>query len=64
MRIGIGPRPPDEEGSDFVLSDFAPPELEALNELMPTLVEAVECWITEGIETAMNRFNRRGTQSE
>ena len=64
LRIGVGPRPDDEEGSDFVLSDFEDTERETLDELLPIMIEAVECWIREGIETAMNRFNRRGTQRE
>ncbi len=64
LRIGVGPRPDDEEGSDFVLSDFDDTERETLDELLPIMIEAVECWIREGIETAMNRFNRRGTQRE
>ncbi len=64
LRIGVGPRPDDEKGSDFVLSDFEDTERETLDELLPTMIEAVECWIREGIETAMNRFNRRGIQRE
>ena len=64
LRIGVGPRPDDEEGSDFVLSDFEDTERETLDELLPIMIEAVECWIREGIETAMNRINRRGTQRE
>ncbi len=64
LRIGVGPRPDDEEGSDFVLSDFEDTERETLDELLPMMIEAVECWIREGIETAMNRFNRRGIQRE
>ncbi len=64
LRIGVGPRPDDEEGSDFVLSDFEDTERETLDELLPVMIEAVECWIREGIETAMTRFNRRGIQRE
>ena len=29
----------------------------ALNELLDPMCEAVECWVLEGIEAAMNRFN-------
>lgn len=64
LRIGIGPRPEEEDGADFVLSDFDDAELSTLDGLLPVMTEAVNCWIREGIETAMNRFNRRGTQSE
>ncbi len=47
-----------------MLSDFEDTERETLDELLPIMIEAVECWIREGIETAMNRFNRRGIQRE
>jgi PTH1 family peptidyl-tRNA hydrolase len=64
LRIGVGPRPPDEEQSDFVLSDFTDEEHRTITNMMPRLTEAVECWLKEGVETAMNRFNTRGMQSE
>ncbi len=63
LRIGVGPQPHDDR-SDFVLGEFQPEEWQLLLETMPTIVAAVECWVTEGIETAMNRFNRRGTESD
>jgi len=37
-------------------------EIETLAKLLPTLADAVECWIHEGIEPAMNRFNRKDVQ--
>jgi PTH1 family peptidyl-tRNA hydrolase len=63
LRIGVGPLPDDEEDqAEFVTSNFEPDELTTLADLLPDLVAAVECWLTEDIKTAMNRFNRRGTQ--
>ena len=63
LRIGVGPLPEDEDDqAEFVTSNFEPEELTTLADLLPDLVDAVECWITEGIKVAMNRFNRRGTQ--
>ena len=57
LRIGVGPFPaggPDL--ADFVL-DVIPPEDWALIEpLLDPMAEAVECWLEEGIEPAMNRF--------
>lgn len=65
LRIGIGPLPDDEiDPADFVLSSFEKSESEALAALMPTLVEAVDCWVREGMETAMNRYNRREQPSD
>lgn len=64
MRIGVGPVPDGQDQSDFLLTALAPEQLAVLQSQMSEYVRAVECWITDGIETAMNRFNRRGTQSD
>jgi len=41
-----------------VLSDFTRDEREAIDALLDPMAEAVECWLTDGIELAMTRFNR------
>lgn len=59
LRIGVGAKPPEwDDLADWVLSAFSPEERGALAEVMDPMAEAVECWLAEGIETAMNRFNR------
>jgi len=59
LRIGVGPRPMDyDDLADFVLDGFTPEERQALDALLDAMAEAVECWLGEGIERAMNRFNR------
>ncbi|MGH7702225.1 MAG: aminoacyl-tRNA hydrolase, partial [Gemmatimonadales bacterium] len=59
LRIGVGPQPPDQpELSDFVLADFTSEEATQLQALWDPMAEAVECWVEEGIERAMSRFNR------
>ena len=59
LRIGVGPPPPGEEGlSDFVLGQFSSDERQAIIDLLEPMSEAVECWLADGIEVAMNRFNR------
>lgn len=59
LRIGAGPFPPDGgDLADFVLSPFEPEEQDLLEGLLDPMSEAVECWLTEGIETAMNLYNR------
>lgn len=60
LRIGIGPRPAEESGAEFSLGRFSKEELDRLADLQPVLCDAVDCWLAEGIETAMNRFNRLG----
>jgi peptidyl-tRNA hydrolase, PTH1 family len=60
LRIGIGPLPPEvDDSADFVLERFSREEREALDQLLDPMAEAVECWLADGIETAMSRFNHR-----
>jgi PTH1 family peptidyl-tRNA hydrolase len=59
LRIGVGPRPPElDDLADYVLADFFPEEREAVDALLGPMADAVECWLAEGIEMAMTRFNR------
>ena len=58
LRIGVGPQPMDDDLSDFVLGPFTADENKILEELLDPMSEAVECWLADGIEVAMNRFNR------
>jgi peptidyl-tRNA hydrolase, PTH1 family len=61
LRIGIHPNHPERqlgELADFVLSPFAKAERETILELMPQLIDAIELWLREGIEHAMNQHNR------
>lgn len=60
LRIGVGPTPEDHDPADYVLDDFTPADLKVLNELMPDVVDCIECWVRDGVEAAMNRYNRRG----
>ena len=63
LRIGVGPLPEDYiDPADFVLSTMPAEDVEVLAKLLPTLTDAVECWVRDGIETAMNRFNRKEVQ--
>ncbi len=61
-RLRIGIRPEDERRmrgdlADFVLDQFGRRDAVLVEDLLPTIGEAVECWVKEGVETAMNRFN-------
>lgn len=60
LRIGVGPKPPGyDDLADFVLGRFTREERRALDDLLDPMADAVACWITDGIETAMNRHNHR-----
>jgi PTH1 family peptidyl-tRNA hydrolase len=59
LRIGVGPRPMDyDDLADYVLDRFTPEERATLAGLLDPMCEAVECWLDEGIEKAMSRFNK------
>ncbi|MDD5311864.1 MAG: aminoacyl-tRNA hydrolase [Dehalococcoidia bacterium] len=66
VRVGIS-RPASETGRsrdedeivDYVLSDFTVEEEEIINSAISASAEAIKCLISEGIETAMNRYNKR-----
>jgi len=58
LRIGVGPMPPGlDDLADYVLDEFTPEEWDEVNTLLDPMAEAVECWLAQGIEAAMNRFN-------
>ncbi|MDO8614917.1 MAG: aminoacyl-tRNA hydrolase [Dehalococcoidia bacterium] len=65
VRIGIGrPHVAGEPAWDpdvvagWVLSDPGPVEAKALHEAIGRAAEAIELLLNEGVETAMNRYNR------
>ena len=55
LRLGVGPVPESEQDIDYVLAPFAPTEV--IEELIKRGCAATTCWVTEGVEAAMNRFN-------
>jgi PTH1 family peptidyl-tRNA hydrolase len=63
LRIGVGPSE-ERKGvfpnlADFVLAPFARDEREDILAMMPELTAAVETWLKDGPEKAMNVHNRR-----
>ena len=58
LRIGVGLKPEGMDLSDWVLSGMPEGDEEVVVALLPELTKAVERWIHDGSEAAMNRFNR------
>jgi PTH1 family peptidyl-tRNA hydrolase len=64
IRVGIG-RPQVEGLSNtdedaivnYVLSDFTPQEEELIKPVIAGVAEAIDCFLAQGIEAAMNKFN-------
>jgi peptidyl-tRNA hydrolase, PTH1 family len=59
LRIGVGAAESGAELREHVLEAFSPEERPLVDETVVRAADAVECWVAEGIGTAMNRFNRR-----
>jgi PTH1 family peptidyl-tRNA hydrolase len=58
LRIGIGRRKDDDrEIADYVLGRFTAAERPMMQEVLDRAVQQVECWLTDGIQMAMNKFN-------
>jgi len=57
LRIGIDRPTPGWEVSNYVLGRFSTEDLVAIEASVKLAGDAVECWIGEGIEKAMSRFN-------
>jgi len=63
IRVGIG-RPQSEKQFisedaivNYVLSDFFPQEEATIKPVIAKVAEAIDCFLTQGIEAAMGRFN-------
>ena len=57
LRVGIGAPPSGWNVPDYVLSKFKDDEREELQRCVERSADAVTTWVTEGPQTAMNRFN-------
>lgn len=56
VRVGIGAPPPGQM-VEYVLSRFSPQERLTIEPVLQRAADAVETVITEGVASAMNRFN-------
>ncbi len=56
LRVGIG-RPPGNDAISYVLSDFTADEQIMLESVYKRVVAAVELFLREGVEAAMNAYN-------
>jgi peptidyl-tRNA hydrolase, PTH1 family len=61
-RIGIGPKPPQMELTDFVLGKFTPEQHSHLTQKLDDHVLGLELLLSRGPEAAMNQLNRRDSK--
>ena len=60
VRVGMGAPPPQWDLADWVLSKFQTEEERKIAfDAYMTAADAALCWAEHGIETAMNRYNKR-----
>jgi PTH1 family peptidyl-tRNA hydrolase len=58
LRLGIGRRAQDgREITDYVLSRFSAQEAVLFEKVLDRAADQVACWLDEGIEAAMNKYN-------
>lgn len=57
LRLGVGPVPEGWDSADFVLGRFASSERQSLAEMVERAADCAECWLDQGAQTAMNKFN-------
>ena len=58
LRVGIGPVPERWDAADFVLGKIGPSDRAIIQDSIDRAAEAIECWATDGMAVAMNRFNK------
>ena len=57
LRIGIGRKDGAREITDYVLGKFDPGEAALMEKVLDRAASQMECWLDDGIQNAMNRFN-------
>ena len=58
LRVGVGVAPAGADLSDWVLAEMSEEDEDVVVGLLPELSEALAVWAEEGVQAAMNRFNR------
>jgi PTH1 family peptidyl-tRNA hydrolase len=57
LRIGIGRPPGQMDPAAYVLQPFSAEQESEMAFVRPRAADAIEVWLTQGIEVAMNQFN-------
>ena len=64
LRLGCGPDHPVGSLRDYVLRPMKKAELEEASEMLGQVGDAVELILTQGLDAAMNKYNRRKPPEE
>ena len=64
VKMGVGEKPKGYDLADYVLGHFTKEEREVVDEAVIRATEAIHMILTDGVDQAMNRFNRKKEQAE
>jgi PTH1 family peptidyl-tRNA hydrolase len=64
LKIGVGRPAPRQDSADYVLEIVTSDEMKVFDPCIERAVDALECLIHRGVETAMNQFNVRERAEE
>ncbi len=59
LRFGIGNNFPPGGQVDYVLGRWSDEEWQTIKEKLPEVVEAIQIFVFQGVQQAMNRFNKK-----
>jgi peptidyl-tRNA hydrolase, PTH1 family len=63
IRMGVGPDYPVGDGAKYVLSQFKKAQYPVVDQVLDAAAEAVKIVLAEGVQAAMNRFNRKAEEA-
>jgi peptidyl-tRNA hydrolase, PTH1 family len=63
VRMGIAPDHPVGDGARYVLSQLKKSQLAVVDQVLDAAAEAVRVILGEGVQAAMNRFNRKAEEA-
>ncbi|MGD0930070.1 MAG: aminoacyl-tRNA hydrolase [Candidatus Korobacteraceae bacterium] len=64
IRMGIGPDYAVGDGAKYVLSQFKKAQLLVVDQVLDQAAEAVRVILADGVQAAMNRFNRKAEEDK
>jgi len=59
IRMGVAPDHPVADGAKYVLAQFKKAQYPVVDEVLDAAAEAVKVILADGVQAAMNRFNRK-----
>ena len=63
IRMGVAPDFPVSDGAKYVLSQFRKAQYPVVDQVLDAAAEAVKVILAEGVQAAMNRFNRKAEEA-